>query len=194
VAAQLLPATHTTPAEEAVEGEHLVKRSPPMEFQLWPALAAGVIGGALMAGTRMLMKNVAGVDLRMDMPAMLGTMVGGDGTPARMTGMAMHLVLSALIGAVYAWGFAALFNVRDNLWLWGLLGGAVHWAIAGLVIGMMPAMHPEVPGRLPAPGPFAKNLGMPDVPAFLMGHLLYGVAVGIVYALLHPAGGADVAF
>jgi hypothetical protein len=74
------------------------------------------------------------------------------------------------------------------------VGGAIHWVIAGMFLAMVPSMHPEIPEERPAPGAFAKNFGAPDVPAFLMGHLLYGFVVGVVYAYLHAGGGGSAAF
>jgi hypothetical protein len=140
-----------------------------------------VIGGAVMYGTRVVMKSAVGVDLKMDMARMWGTMVHVHGTTGRALGLLIHLVASGLIAVIYAWGF-------------DLLGGAVHWVIAGMFLTVVPAMHSEIPEERPTPGPFAKNFGIPDVPAFLMGHLLYGVVVGIVYAILHSAGGMGAAF
>jgi hypothetical protein len=164
-----------------------------VDFAFWPAALAGVIGGAVMFGTRLVMKKVVGVDLKMDVARMWGTMMGAHGTSGRVLGFVFHLVVSALIAVVYAWAFDAL-GIRDDLWLWGLVGGAIHWVIAGMFLAMVPSMHPEIPEERPAPGAFAKNFGAPDVPAFLMGHLLYGFVVGVVYAYLHAGGGGNAAF
>ncbi len=160
-----------------------------MEFQFLAAALAGAIGGAIMFGTRLVMKKMVGVDLKMDVARMWGTMMGVHGAPGRALGLAFHVVVSALIALIYAWAFD-LLGLDGNLWLWGLVGGAVHWVIAGVFLAMVPAMHPEIPEQRPAPGAFAKNFGAPDVPAFLMGHLLYGLVVGILYAYLAGAGGA----
>lgn len=164
-----------------------------MDFEWWPAFAAGVIGGAVMYGTRVVMKSAVGVDLKMDMARMWGTMLHVHGTTSRALGLLVHVVASGLIAVIYAWGFD-LLGADDNLWLWGLLGAVIHWVIAGMFLTVVPAMHPEIPEERPAPGPFAKNFGIPDVPAFLMGHLLYGIVVGILYAYWHSPGGWDVAF
>jgi hypothetical protein len=163
-----------------------------MVFEFWPALLAGIIGGAVMAGMRMV-AQVAGIDLKMDMPRTWGSMLRDHGGPGRLLGMAVHLIVSGAIALIYAWVFDWI-GADDDLWLWGLLGGTIHWVIAGFFVAMMPAMHPEIPERRPAPGAFVKNFGAPDVPAFLMGHLLYGVVVGILYAYFHSAGGTDIAF
>lgn len=48
---------------------------------------------------------------------------------------------------------------------------------------MVPAMHPEIPDRQPAPGMFVKNDGALDATGFLMSHLVYGLVVGVVYGM-----------
>ncbi len=159
-----------------------------MAFELWPAVLAGIIGAVVMVAARLLMK-AAGMDLKMDVMRIWGTMFKVHGTPGRILGLVVHLMVSALIALIYAWGFN-LLGVEENLWLWGLLGGLIHWLMAGLFLIMVPPMHPEIPERRPAPGAFVKNFGSPDVPAFLIGHLLYGLTVGILYAYFTGNGGA----
>ncbi len=100
-----------------------------VEFQFWPAVTAGVIGGAVMFGTRLMMKKVVGLDLKMDVTLMMPRRAGMP--DAKMVRLLMHLVVSGLIALVYAWGFEYIFGARDNFWLWGLLGGAIHWGLGG---------------------------------------------------------------
>ncbi len=163
-----------------------------MDVEYLPALIAGLVGGAVMFAMRLMIK-MAGVDLKMDVARMWGTMMSIHGTAGKMVGLVVHLVASALIGLIYAWAFD-LLGAADWYVLWGLLGGAIHWVIAGVFLAMVPAMHPEMPERITPPGAFAKNFGKPDVPVFLMGHLLYGVIVAVLYAYLHTNGGLDIAF
>lgn len=61
----------------------------------------------------------------MDIVRMWGTMLKLDGGEMRVAGWVIHLVASAAIALIYAWGFDVL-GVSDNLWLWGLLGGVIH--------------------------------------------------------------------
>ena len=89
---------------------------------------------------------------------------------------------------IYALGFY-LVGANDNLWLWGLVGGVVHYLIAGLVIG---AMHPEIPDRIAAQGAYYKRYGALDVVSFMTGHLTFGLLVGIFYGYL--TGGIAAAF
>ncbi len=163
-----------------------------MAFEFWPAMVAGMLGGALMTIMRTLLR-MAGVTLRLEVPRLWSTMVGVHGTAGQVVGLAIHIVGSGLLALFFARAFA-LGGVSDQLWLWGVLGGSILWAIAGLFMGIVPVMHPEIPVRLPAPGYFVANCGVPDVVTFLVGHLIYGVVVGVVYALFHSAGGLHVAF
>ncbi|MEX2547165.1 MAG: hypothetical protein WD830_05180 [Chloroflexota bacterium] len=161
-----------------------------MPILFGPAFAAGIVAGAVMTAMVLMMK-VANVGLQMDMHRTWGAMLRMYGTSGWLVGLAVHFALSGIVGVLYAIGFAIL-GVSDGLWLWGLVGGLIHWAIAGMFMGMIHAMHPEIPEREPDPGAFMLKFGMPDIPAFLMGHLAYGVVFGIVYAALTI--GLDAAF
>jgi uncharacterized membrane protein YagU involved in acid resistance len=151
-----------------------------MEFQFWPAVFAGLVGGLVMSMLDWMMKPMG---MRMDPHHMWGTMMKLRGGAGYTMGLVVHLVLSAAIALLYAL-FFDIVGAEQNLWAWGLLGGVIHWAIAGgMVMPMVPAMHPEIPEREPAPGMFVKNYGGLDAMGFLMSHLLYGLVVGIIYAL-----------
>lgn len=154
-----------------------------MDLQLVPAAVAGLVAGAVMVLVRVGLR-AAGYELRMDVVRMWGTMFKQHGTAGTVVGWMMHLAMSVLIGLMYAYGFQ-LLGVTENIWLWGLLGGAVHWLMAGIFLIIVPPMHPEIPERRPAPGAFAKDFGTHDSVAFLLGHLLYGLIFGILYGILH---------
>ncbi len=164
-----------------------------MNFAFWAAIWAGTLGGAVMFGTRLLMKHIMRLDLKMDMMGVWGSMLHLHGMIGHVVGLLIHLAGSAAIGLIYAWAFAALLGTANNLWLWGLLGGLIHWVLAGLFFAVLPALHPEIPERRPNPGAFIKNFGAPDGLGFLIGHLVYGVAVAILYAYF-TGGGTAAAF
>jgi hypothetical protein len=86
---------------------------------------------------------------------------------------------------VYALGFQALGIPEESAWVWGVLGGAVHWGLGGLFLTIVPQLHPEIPEGRGAPGPFAVNYGALEVAAFIASHLAYGLVFAISYALLH---------
>ena len=161
-----------------------------MAFELWPAVVTGVLAGAVMMVARLALR-AAGMPLRMDVTRIWGTLLGVRGAPERPVGIVVHLLVSAGVALVYAWGFD-LVGADRTLSLWGLVGGLVHWLVAGLMMTALPVAHPDIPEQRAAPGAFAKNFGGPDVAGFLIGHLAYGVTVGILYAWL--AGGLELAF
>ena len=154
-----------------------------MPIDIWPALVAGFIGGALMVVMRTIMKAV-GLDLPIDISRTWGTMLTLHGTVGWLVGLAIHLLGSVAIGLIYAWGFD-LLGIDDHVWFWGLVGGMIHWLIAGLFFALLPAMHPEIPERQPAPGAFLRHFGVPSVPVFFIGHVMYGVVFAILYGTLH---------
>ena len=164
-----------------------------MEFDGGAAVLAGLFAGIAMLTTRLGVR-AAGVGIRMDVVRMWSTMFGVHGVRGRYFGVGVHVLVSVVVGLVYAWGLRHLFGADDALWLWGLLGGAIHYAIAGVFLLVAPEVNPDMPDRIPAPGMFASRLGAADVVAFMAGHLAYGLTFGIVYALLHRSGGASVAF
>ena len=151
-----------------------------MELDFWAAVAAGIAAGVAMSAIAVGMKPLG---LELDPHQMWATMLRAHGAAGYFLGVVVHLVLSGVVGLVYAVGFEVV-GAERSLWAWGLLGGAIHWLVAGLVMGLIPAVRPDVAEPRRAPGPFLKNFGMPDVPAFLADHLVYGLVFGIAYEWL----------
>lgn len=160
-----------------------------MELDLPAAVVAGALGATVMMTTRVLMKLA--VPLRMDVIRIWGTLLGFHGPSARAVGVVVHVVVSVVIAVLYALGFD-LLGADDALWAWGLFGGLIHWAIAGVMMVVLPVAHPEMPEEREAPGAFIRHFGRPDIIGFLVGHLAFGAAVGILYAWLGT--GLDHAF
>jgi hypothetical protein len=171
----------------------------PLDFEFWPAVIAGLIGGIGMSMTIMLAKRLGWT--QMDMSIIEGAMFSGDRGTAKMLGMMTHLVvMSALIiGSIYAAVFAWLAIAPENAWWVGALLGIVHGLIGGMMMAMLPAMHPRMGdsgGAVPAmatgpdmqlapPGAFALNYGATSSAMSVMGaHVVYGLLVGAVYAWL----------
>lgn len=148
----------------------------------WAGVTGGIVMTILMAmGRWMGMTN-------MNMAMMQGSMITqtlGPGT--WFLGLMMHLIISGMIGSIYAWGFESVTRRASA----GIGAGfaIIHAIIGGIVIGMMGAMHPLTvspptpvpPGRLLAPGFFAINFGMMTTMAFIVLHLIYGSIVGGMY-------------
>jgi hypothetical protein len=172
-----------------------------MDFQFWPALAAGFVGGAVMTVVMTMMRKSGKTE--MDMALLQGAMFTGDRDKAKPLGLMMHLVVmsAVVIGSVYAALFA-LFDVdSSNAWWIGALFGVAHGLLAGVMMGMMPKMHPRMAesdetsghGRhessdgsllLKPPGVFAKNYGKVTPVGVVMVHVIYGLVTGLVYSLL----------
>ncbi|MBK9123967.1 MAG: hypothetical protein IPM16_12755 [Chloroflexi bacterium] len=151
-----------------------------MEINVVVALFGGVIATvamtALMAAAPMM-----GLP-KMDMPGLLGSMFGAPGS--RLMGLAMHFMMGAVFGVVYA----VLFNlvVGANPLPLGALFGTVHWIVAGTMVGMMPAMHAGIKsGRVQAPGFFMMNFGgAMGFMGGLLGHVVFGIVFALAYQVL----------
>jgi hypothetical protein len=177
-----------------------------MEFEFWPAVTAGLLGGIAMSVLMNGMRAAGKTD--MDMELMEGTMLSGRHSTARVLGVMMHLVMmSALVfGSLYALLFAWVDPDPESLWWVGAAFGVVHGMVAGMAMGMMPMMHPRMvrdpmmaasvaapsrPGspvltaepdlKLRPPGLFARNYGSMTPAGELMAHVTYGLVVGLVY-------------
>lgn len=121
--------------------------------------AAGVAGGVMFG---MLMQM-------MGMIPMVAQLVGSDSSAV---GWLVHLAISAFIGATYGILFARYAVRPAPAAVTGLLYGAAWWILGALIL--MPA-----------------RLGMPtftlNTTAWqsLMGHLLFGLILGLGYTTLH---------
>ena len=132
-----------------------------------PTLSRAVLGGFVgtAAMTAMMYFVAPMMGLRMDIAAMLGTMLGGSWT----AGMMMHFVNGALIfPAIYAYVLSERIPgsgaIRGTVW------GVTLWLVAQLVV--MPMM---------GAGLFSSNMGgaMAAIGS-LVGHVLYGSLLGMI--------------
>lgn len=151
-----------------------------MDFDLVAAIVGGLVGTAVMT-VLMTLAPMLGMP-KMDMPALLGSMFGAPGS--KTLGLLMHFMMGTVFGLVYA----ALFSVvtGTSIVLLGGLFGIVHWLIAGLMTGMMPMMHAGIrSGQVEAPGVYMTRLGgMLGFVGGLMGHVVFGLVVGLTYGLI----------
>jgi hypothetical protein len=146
------------------------------------AFFAGAVGGVAMTALGWVARQIG---LQMNGEMMLGTMVSrSPGGAAWLIGFAIHLTLSLLIALPYAWGFERVTH-RAGATV-GLGFAIIHLIIAGLMMAIMPAVHPMIPEQMPAPGAFLANMGPPFVALFVIEHLIYGTIVGALYGpVLH---------
>ncbi len=153
-----------------------------MNFELWPAVLAGLIAGAIMEGPVYLQKLV-GLPVKQNIFRTWGTMLGLRGAPGYVAGFLFHEGLAAAIAVVYAL-FFQLVGADSNLWLWGLVGALVHFTLAGPVVKVLPSTDPET-GEVGKQGFAYKNYGALDVATSFVGHMSFGLLTGVLYGLLH---------
>lgn len=138
------------------------------------AIVAGVVGTAVLS---VLLEMAPRMGMpEMPIPRLLGGMLPG--------GLAAGWVMHFIIGAVWAIIFAILWNAGIGTagWLWGLIFGVGAFIVAGLVMPALMNMHPDVQaGDMPNPGLFMSNAGMMGTVGGLIGHVIFGLVVGLVY-------------
>jgi hypothetical protein len=143
------------------------------------AIVAGIVGTIVMTMV-MAMAPRMGMP-KMDIVGMLGSMFSPEGN--RTLGMGIHLMM----GVVFAVIYALLWSVGAGSagLLWGAVFGAGHWLIAGTMMGGMTMMHAGIKaGTVEAPGVFmVHNGGMMAFMGGLLGHVIFGLVVALVYGL-----------
>lgn len=141
---------------------------------LWGIVATAAFTGFMMMGKAMGMT-------RMDLLDLLGSMFQRPHTPAsRATGAAIHHINGALLAVAWVYG-VQLINWPAN-WLTAMIWGAALWALALLILTSIGGVHPAVRrGEEEDPGTAATNLGRMTPAGSLMGHLVYGAVLGLLY-------------
>lgn len=132
-----------------------------------PNVTRLVLGGLFgtMAMTAMMYMVAPMMGVRMDIAAMLGSMLGGSWT----AGLAMHFVNGALVFPL-VFGYLLVSRLPGPPVLRGALWGVILWLIAQTMV--MPMM---------GAGLFSAAAGgMVAAVGSLVGHLLYGTILGTV--------------
>jgi uncharacterized membrane protein YagU involved in acid resistance len=134
-----------------------------MHVNFGRAVLGGFVGTAAMTAMMYLVAPMMG--LRMDIAAMLGSMLGGSWA----AGMVLHFVNGTLIfPAIYAYGLAGALPGSPAVK--GMIWGVVLWVLAQVVV--MPMM---------GGGLFSSAMGgMMAAIGSLIGHLLYGGLLGAI--------------
>ena len=135
------------------------------------AVIAGLVATAVM--TLMIYAGPMMGMPKMDMMGMLGTMFTEDEGTARIVGGVIHFVMGVIFALFYAWFWSV--GIGAATWVWGLVFGAVHGVIAIIAMPMMLNVHPRPPEM---------ELGPMTMAGMLMGHLVFGLLVALVYAAL----------
>jgi hypothetical protein len=152
------------------------------------AFVAGMIGWAVMVGLTILLRAVGATELNLNM--IIGSLFTGQVSAGTwILGFVAGLIISGLIALIYAWAFEGM---RKSNWRLGVIGGAIHAVIGGIVFGVLPSFHPAMPNLITPTGFFAANYGAVTAVGFVVLHLVYGAIVGGMYRPVHvpitPAG------
>ena len=119
---------------------------------------------------------------KMDIVDLLGSMFSARTNQA--LGWTMHLMMGIVFALIYALLWSS--GISAATWVGGLIFGAVQWLVVGMVMGMIPMMHVGIKsGAVQAPGMWMTNNG--GAMAFmggLVGHMIFGIVIALVYAAL----------
>ncbi len=152
-----------------------------LDFTVGSAVGAGILATLVMTAVMYMGKFMLPKQMPMDILYMLGSMMSTDKMTAYGMGSMMHAGFGIAFGLAHVALFVA-FDIDDNLVLWGILFGAVHWMIMGMMMGMMKVMHPGIKdGSVADPGFFVTKFPPMNAMGFMMVHLLYGLTLGALY-------------
>jgi hypothetical protein len=148
------------------------------------AFGAGVLGAGAMAAA----SRAAGTGVMKELERLLGAFPLPPRDPRTQTvGLGLQLVNGGMLAQLYAAAFD--LGVPPG-WRSGLGLGLLHGAAAGAFLGAVPALHPDVPDPMPAPGAFMRRRGPAAALTFLGLHGLYGAIVGAAGREAFSASGA----
>jgi len=153
-----------------------------VEIDPFAAAVAGLVAAQCME-VPAYTQRAMGLGVCQDIFAEGGSILRAPRRFRRLVGWLGHGLLAVGIVLLYATFFAAVGN--DHLAWWGAVAGAVHGGLGGIVVGAWSDLHPGIPEQVPAPGVFYRHYGHRDVITFCVGHLIFGVVAGKVYAVLH---------
>ncbi len=134
-----------------------------MKPNLGRAILGGLVGTIVLTMLMYIAAPMMGIP-KMDIAAMLGSMLGG-----WTMGMVMHFVNGAIFfPLIYA--FALFSKLRGGPVTKGILWGVTLWLVVGVMV--MPMMGAGLFGTA--------NGGMMAAAASLMGHIVYGALLGVI--------------
>lgn len=152
----------------------------------WPGVVVWGLVATAVFTLFMLMGGAMGMS-RLDILDLLGSTVAEPGTSrARLTGAAIHHVNGVVLAA--AWVYTTLLVGVQATWATGLWWGLILTALALIMLSSVGTVHPAMRrGREGDPGAGALNFGSMTPAGSLMGHLVYGLVLGLGYQFL-PLG------
>ncbi len=140
-----------------------------MSSKVGAGIVAGLIAGVVMGMMMQMMTVTTPEGMRMSMMAMVAKVVRSDNIAI---GWVYHLFNSAVIGAIFGWLFGNRLAGYGAGFGWGAVYGLVWWVLGGLIL---------MPVFLSMP-PFAPlKMMLPTAMGSMVGHLMYGVILGLLF-------------
>lgn len=170
-----------------------------MTFEFLPALVAGLAGTLIMT-VMMTLATGMGLTRMPPMTLVVGSMMSRDPERAGRFGVMIHYIVMGTV--VFGIAYAVLFaGFGSSSALTGALIGAAHGVVfGGIVMPMLPAIHPRMTSAaageqrtvdtssgavmLSAPGIFGSRWGAMTPVGLVIGHIVYGVVVALIYSAL----------
>lgn len=170
-----------------------------MEYSILGALVGGLVATIVMSAM-MKTASAMGMTRMPPMHQITGAMFSGDESVANKIGIVVHYLMmgTVVFGLIYG---AIIAAVGANVVLTAVVVGLVHGlVVGGMAMPMMPAMHPRM-GDVPitpegatvtqeqdelhlsSPGFFGARWGRMTPAGVIMGHVVYGLVLGLVYLL-----------
>ncbi len=150
-----------------------------MRFRVLAGASAGVAAGVVFGAMMQMMSAPTPDGGAMPMMAMVAMVVGSQ---SLVVGWVYHLFNSAVIGAL----FGAVLGGRPRGYGsgagWGAVWGLVWWVLGGLIL--MPILL-----GMPAFAPLRMLPMRPVAMGSLVGHLLYGLILGMAFVRLRQPWG-----
>ena len=157
----------------------------PIVINARPGVILPVIGG--FAGTiiltaGMFLAPVVGVPF-IDIPHLVGGIFSADPTVALWIGFWIHfiggwIVFPFIFAIVWAMGPGPMTGIIGDI-IKGATWGFVLWIVSGLLMPVAGWLNRLGPDTLQLPGLFGFHLGWPAALALLVGHIVYGLAIGL---------------
>lgn len=139
------------------------------------SIVAGLIAGVVFGMMMQMMMAPTPDGGQMPMIAMVGQIVG---SPTAGAGWLYHLFNSAVIGAIFGWLLGDRVHGYGAALGWGAAYGLAWWIIGGLIL--MPVLL-GMSAFAPLMMPPMRMVAMGS----LVGHLIFGLIVGVAFVWLH---------
>ncbi len=142
-----------------------------MRSRIVVGIVAGLIGGVVFG---MMMQMMAAPDGK-PMMAMVAQVVRSE---SLVVGWLYHLFNSAVIGGIFGWLLGNRIGGYGAGLLWGALYGIAWWILGGLIL--MPMFL-----GMSAFAPLMMEMMRPVAMGSLIGHIVFGLVLGISFLLLN---------